>query len=812
MIKLNIDGKQLEVEHGSSIIEAADQAGIDIPRFCYHKKLSIAANCRMCLIEVTGAPKPMPACATPVAEGMQVKTKSPVALMAQRAVMEFLLINHPLDCPICDQGGECELQDVSMGYGAGVSQYNQSKRSVKDENIGPLIATGMTRCIHCTRCVRFGDEIAGIKELGALGRGEDTEIRTFLNNSVDSELSGNMIDVCPVGALTSKPYRFSARSWELQQLPSIAIHDAIGSNIYVHSLRNKVKRVVPRENEEINEVWLSDRDRFSYEALNHADRLLKPLCRINGTLKEVDWEEALVHLVTAINQQVAIDANNLLALLSPNSTVEEGYLLQKLLRNLGSNSIDYRLRNVNNFNMSMHNIKIVDIENCDHVLLIGAGPRKSMPMLNHRIRKAYKNKAKIYAINPVAYNWNYSLNLEQIVSSDNFVMECVAVLKQLYIINNKELPNWLAQIQISDAVKQIAESLNESKRPVLVFGSLAVNHPHSQLLYSVLKSIISLIDGASIVYSDGANANGLTLAGALPYRQISGNNSAKLGHTVDSAFDIPDGDGTYILFNIDPEFDCKDGLKALDKLKRARHVICITPYINNNMNSYADIVLPLAPFTETSGTLVNIEGKIQSFVASVANIDSQARPGWKILCALANLLDINKKEFTYQSSLEVKEAALGSKNTDRLHIEVSEHAALMQNLEQCFEIYVSGNNKLDNINTRLSSDSVMATLITEPNCYRIDNIVRRATSLQQTNDAKNGEYIFISSNLAEKLRIKNDDQIELSHPENSRLIARQKVIIDPKLPDNTTYMTTGYEHTLGMDQPYMQIVLANSNS
>jgi NADH-quinone oxidoreductase subunit G len=375
MIKLEIDGKQLEVKPGTMIIEAADNAAIPIPRFCYHKKLSIAANCRMCLVEVVKAPKPLPACATPVTEGMVVHTKSAVALMAQRSVMEFLLINHPLDCPVCDQGGECELQDLSMGYGKDISRFNRGKRSVKDENIGPLIATGMTRCIHCTRCVRFGEEIAGFKELGAVNRGEHLEIRSFLNSSIDSELSGNMIDVCPVGALTSKPYRFSARTWELQQRPSIAPHDCVGSNINVHSLRNNIKRVVPCENELINEVWLSDRDRFSYEGLNHAEKLLHPMVRENGVLVQSSWEKALNCAAEYIKAQVDLNPNDLITLLSPSSTVEEGYLLQKITRELGSDNVDFRLKNNNNLaDLFSDNIavKLADLEQADSFLIFGA--------------------------------------------------------------------------------------------------------------------------------------------------------------------------------------------------------------------------------------------------------------------------------------------------------------------------------------------------------------------------------------------------------------------------------------------------------
>ena len=795
MIKIDIDGKELDVEKGRTIIEAADQVGIEIPRFCYHKKLSIAANCRMCLVEVKGAPKPLPACATPVTEGMQVQTKSPIALMAQRSVMEFLLINHPLDCPICDQGGECELQDVSLGYGEGVSQYNQGKRAVKDENVGPLIATGMTRCIHCTRCVRFGDEVAGMKELGAVGRGEHTEIRTFINNSIDSELSGNLIDVCPVGALTSKPYRFSARAWELQQHSTIAAHDPVGSNIYTHSLRNKIKRIVPKENEAINEVWLSDRDRFSYEGLSHTDRVLQPKVRIDGELKTVEWELALAATVDAIKTQAQQNPEHLITLISPNSTTEEGYLLQKLVRGLGSDKIDYRLNSPHDFDLGTNNTSLSELEKADMILMVGAAPRKSMPLLNHRIRKAFLNKAKIFAINPVGSDWNYSLELEHIVPAESLLSETAELLKALQISKGVSITEELKELNTSDTTKAIAAAATQAEKVVIILGDFALSHPDSVNIHNMIMAIQETLSCGTIVLSKGANSQGLKLAGAFPH-----DNNSSAEYLIDTAFNLPDGLGTYILFNIEPELDCQYGDLALEKLRNANKVICISPYLNDEMLQYADIVLPLAVFTETSGTFVNIDHVWQSFRAVVntsspAENNNQVRPGWRIICALAHLLEVKKEEFLFASSLDVKQEIL----------ELVQKGTVKNNKNQRSGKITTKSNC--DFNKKANNGGMVATLVSETNCYHIDNIVRRAASLQQTTDAKHHNFLYISKNIAEKLQLRQDDSLTITNIDDINKVAIKPLIIDNKLPDNTVYMTTNAVD--GIAKPYSQVVLFN---
>lgn len=802
MIKFEIDGKELEVQPGTTIIEAADNAGISIPRFCYHKKLSIAANCRMCLVEVEKAPKPMPACATPVAEGMNVKTQSSKALMAQRSVMEFLLINHPLDCPICDQGGECELQDVSMGYGEGVSEFNQGKRSVKDENIGPLIATGMTRCIHCTRCVRFGEEVAGIKELGMLGRGEESEIRTFINNSVDSEMSGNMIDVCPVGALTSKPYRFSARTWELQQYPTIAAHDPVGSHTYVHSVRNKVKRVVPRENEEINEVWLSDRDRFSYEAVHHSEKLQYPLARINGKLRRVDWEQALTLAAQYISEQVETNPRDLISLISPSSTTEEGYILQKILRNLGSNNIESRLKVAHDFDLGLSGGKLADIELADNILLVGATLRKSIPMLNHRVRKAVINGAVVNTLNPFGFDFNYDVALEDIVEPQHMLRELAAVVKQVYIQKQENIPHSLEKVSVSGLAQNIAESLSNGKNPVIIMGDIAVEHPDREELYKLIVTLKNLLGCISVVTSKGANSQGLILAGAVPHRQAAGYLVSKPGDDVKSAFERANGVGTYILFNVEPEYDCINGIQAIKKLNNAKKVIVLSTFTSDSVNSYADVVLPIASTIETSGTFVNIEHKWQSFAAACGQAkDSEVRPGWRVLCALAKLLELNADEFNFESSTVIKQEVFGlSVNSDRNKCE---------DVDSTTELTLSLSSKLKNHENW--DDAIIATVITEQNCYSVDNFVRRAESLQQTTDAKMIHAIFVSSNLADKLSLKNRANITVASMDDLTNGLELLAIVDSKLPDNHVYLSSGSQKTISITKPYGQVVLTSNS-
>ncbi len=528
MVKIEINGQVVEAHEGDMLIDVADDAQISIPRFCYHKKLSIAANCRMCLVDVEGAPKALPACATPVTDGMKVQTKSAKALTAQKSVMEFLLINHPLDCPICDQGGECELQDVAMEYGDDVSKYTEAKRILGDKNIGSLIHTDMTRCIHCTRCVRFGQEVAGMMELGATGRSEWMEIGTYIERSVTSEMSGNMIDLCPVGALTSKPFRYSARPWELKSHKGIAPHDSIGSNIILHSKNDEVKRVVPDENESINEVWLSDRDRFSYEALNADDRLKSPMIKEKGQWKVVDWETALAFVADKLKHYAQTDASKMAMFASPNATLEELHIAQKLFRGLGVENLEHRLRQVD-FEMDSFggiaapklNHDFEAVEGLDSVLLIGTYLRKELPMLNHRVRKAALNGAQVVSVNPVKFDFNYDLSDE--FAAENLVNELAALAKAVLELNGEKDQAWSKTIEVSDAHRQAAQRLKDGRKTAIMVGQIAQMDTHYAKLVK-LASLIADATGATLnVLPMSANEVGAHMAGFVPKSGLNTN-------------------------------------------------------------------------------------------------------------------------------------------------------------------------------------------------------------------------------------------------------------------------------------------------
>ncbi len=705
MLNIEIDGQKLQAEQGSMIIEIADSNGISIPRFCYHKKLSVAANCRMCLVDVEKAPKAVPACATPVTEGMIVRTKSPKALDAQKAVMEFLLINHPLDCPICDQGGECELQDISVGYGKDISKFVEGKRVVKDKDIGPLIATEMTRCIHCTRCVRFGTEIAGVREMGATGRGEHMEIGTFIAKSVDSEVSGNVIDLCPVGALTAKPSRFSARAWELQSRSSIAPHDCLGSNIEVHVRRNQVMRVVPSENESINEVWISDRDRFSYEALSKAPRLTTPRIKRDGKWQDASWQEAL-DIVAAKLQQYGPQFG---ALASSSNTTEELYLLQKLMRSLGSNNIDVRLQQ-RDFSLDVQaplypslGMPIADLETRDVTLLVGSNLRKEQPVAALRLRKSTRHGAVI-SVSPRDYDHNFKC-AEEMFGAD-WVAHLAGIAKALQAqgANVGDAAVLLQSVAVNEQHKRAAELLNKGEQKAVVLGADALNHSNAATIVA-LANIIAQASGASFgVMSSGANMAGAFLAGAIPFRREAGH-VATMGMNAQQM--LTQGCKAYVLLDVEPEFDSVVGAHAKNAIGQAEFIVALTPWADHSATAYADVMLPIAAFTETSGTFVNVEGTFQSFTAAVS-APGEARPAWKVLRVLGNLS--NQKGFEYNSSEDV-----------------------LAELEHALDHAANVSNGI-----KLPTTLTVAADQHAVGMYRIDALVRRAPSLQQTADANVG--------------------------------------------------------------------------
>ena len=709
-LSIEVDGKPVEARKGQMIIEVTDAIGAYVPRFCYHEKLSVAANCRMCLIEVEKAPKPIPACATPVVDGMKVFTKSPRAIAAQKATMEFLLINHPLDCPICDQGGECELQDLAMGYGRDVSRYNDQKRVVKDKDIGPLVSTDMTRCIHCTRCVRFGEEIMGKPQLGTTGRGENVEISTYVEQSVDHEMSANIIDLCPVGALNNKPYRYSARSWEMVQRPGVSPHDCVGSNLYAHVLRGTVKRVVPQVNEAINETWLADRDRFSYEGIYSSDRLMTPRIKESGKWRDVSWEDALA---TAADGLKRADAESIGLIATPAITVEEGHLLAQIADHLGTANIDHRVarRDVSDQDddpiYPSLGCTIAEIEKQRAVLVAGSNIRSEAPIIAHRLRKAALAGATISFVNNVEYE--YFFDVANYLSGEGLVQSLAGIA---VAAAGKSLPDTVAAIckgvEPTTVQKRIAKSLKNAEEALVLLGNIAGRHA----AYTAVRALASCVadaTGASFgSLSEGPNSAGAHLAGVLPHRTQGGENRESSGLDVASMLDAKLD--AVVLFNVEPEADIHATAGAVEKLSGQQFVVALTPFVSDGLLACADLLLPTGTFAETSGTYVNIEGTWQSF-AGVASPVGESRPTWKVLRVLGNLVEA--PGFEYVTSEDVREEfreQLGEVSTSNMY----EGTGRIAKVD-------GGDAPADEIDVPL---------------YSVDSLVRRAFALQQTDAAR----------------------------------------------------------------------------
>lgn len=645
LVTIEVDGEPLKARKGAMLIDVTDAAGIYIPRFCYHKKLSVAANCRMCLVEVERAPKPQPACATPVMDGMKVFTKSEKAISGQQATMEFLLINHPLDCPICDQGGECELQDLALGYGSDVSQYVERKRVVRDKDIGPLVQTDMTRCIHCTRCVRFGEEVAGLRELGATGRGEHMEIGTYVQHAMTSELSGNVIDLCPVGALTSKPYRYSARAWELQQRDAIAPHDCLGSNVHVHVKGQVVKRVVPRENEAVNETWLSDRDRFAYQGLKSEQRLLTPRVRENGQWRDCDWDTAFRVAAAGLSSVADTGAERLGALAAPSSTSEELFLLQRLVRGLGSHNVDHRLRqrdftgDANDATVPGFPFGLDRLETADAVLIVGGYPRHDQPLLNHRIRKAALRGARVCVVDSYAQPYNFELAARISVRPGDFAGVLAGITHAAAdAAGDGAVTAALGNVTVSDAQRAIASALRDAENSfVIVAGDVERAAQRADWL-NRCASIAALTGSQLGQATDGANAAGAWLAGAVPHRGPAGATLATPGRTVADMF--AGGLDACVLLGVEPDRDCADPKSAMAALAQARCVVALSAFASPSLLQVAHVLLPIAGFAENEGSYVNAMGLWQSFTSAVKP-PGDARPAWKVLRVLGERLGID---------------------------------------------------------------------------------------------------------------------------------------------------------------------------
>lgn len=734
MVEIEIDGKKVEVAEGSLVMEAARQAGTYIPHFCYHRKLSIAANCRMCLVEVEKAPKALPACATPVTAGMKVFTNSEKAVKAQKSVMEFLLINHPLDCPICDQGGECQLQDLAVGYGKSESRYQEEKRVVFHKNVGPLISMEeMTRCIHCTRCVRFGQEVAGVMELGMLNRGEHSEITTFVGQTVDSELSGNMIDLCPVGALTSKPFRYSARTWELARRKSVSPHDGLGANVIVQTKNQRVMRVLPLENDAINECWLSDKDRFAYEGLNSDERLTQPMLKQGGQWQTVDWTTALEYVANGLNA-IKRDhgAEQIGALASPHSTLEELFLLQKLVRGIGSDSVDFRLRQ-SDFSAKPTGapwlgMSIAEVSLLQRTLVVGAFLRKDHPLLAARLRQGGKKGAQLSVIG--AGGEDLLMPATQLLGAPSQWLSLLSeVAVAIAAANNVARPGGTDGIEAGDVAKRIAASLASGERKAVFLGNAAVAHPQFSKLHALAQWVAQQTGATLGFLIEAANTVGGYIAGALPQ-----------GNGLDAAAMLAQPRRAYVILGAEPEFDSANPQQARAALEHADTVVVLSPFASRAAMEHADVLLPVAPFTETSGTYVNCEGLPQSFNGVVRSL-GDSRPAWKVLRVLGNLLGLSG--FEYETSEAVRDDVLAKPVVERLSnataAQTATPAAAAGGIERLADVPI----------------------------YHADPIVRRAGSLQLTAASRAAVRAGLPADLFEQLGLAAGDAVRVTQGQGS---------------------------------------------
>ncbi|OWS71389.1 NADH-quinone oxidoreductase subunit G [Polynucleobacter aenigmaticus] len=726
MVEIELDGKAVEVPQGSMVMHAANKLGTYIPHFCYHKKLSIAANCRMCLVEVEKAPKPLPACATPVTQGMKVFTHSAKAVEAQRSVMEFLLINHPLDCPICDQGGECQLQDLAVGYGKSNSRYEEEKRVVFHKNVGPLISMQeMTRCIHCTRCVRFGQEVAGVMELGMVNRGEHSEITTFTGQTIDSELSGNMIDLCPVGALTSKPFRYAARTWELGRKRSVSPHDSLGANSTIQTKANKVMRVVALENDAINECWISDRDRFSYEGLNSADRVTTPMVKQGGQWLETDWESALDYVARSLKTIVSESGPEAVAALAhPISTTEELHLLQKLIRGLGSNQVETRLRQTDVKGAASTpwlGMPIAQLSELDRALVIGSFLRKDQPLIAVRLRAGAKRGLQVLRIDAGGDDWlipatGIATTPSAWLNSLSEVALAVAKAKSV------SAPAGTFNLPVSATAQKIADSLLSGTKAAVLFGSAAIAHPHASDLH-VLAQFIAEQTGATFGFLPvGGNAVGASLVNA---------NGAGVGSVLS-------GDRrAVLLMNIEPGADLPNPAQARAALAKAHTVIALSAYKSTDILEVADVILPISTFTETVSTFVNAEGCAQTIQPAVKPL-GDSRPAWKVLRVLGGLLDLDG--FLFNMPEEVLGEALGENYCTKLSNQSTAAGLVNVNLAP-----LSGLERLSDVGI-----------------YAGDQIVRRSSALQLTRDARRSNQVGLGQALFNELGLKEGDAVRVT--------------------------------------------------
>ena len=781
MVEIEIDGVKVEVLEGSMVMDAANKLGTYIPHFCYHKKLSIAANCRMCLVEVEKAPKPLPACATPVSAGMIVRSKSAKAVQAQKGVMEFLLINHPLDCPICDQGGECQLQDLAVGYGKSSSRYAEEKRVVVPKDAGPLISMKeMSRCIHCTRCVRFGQEIAGVMEFGMLGRGEHAEITQFVGKTVDSELSGNMIDLCPVGALTSKPFRYSARTWELSRRKSVSPHDGMGSNLLVQVKGAKVMRVLPLENDAVNECWLSDRDRFSYEGVNSEDRLTTPMIKQDGRWQQTDWQTALEYVAHGLrNIQHEHGADAIAALATPGSTLEELTLLQKVMRGLGTENVDFRLRQ-SDFSFTGKvtpwlGMSIAEFGELKRAFVIGSFLRKDHPLLAARLRQSVKRGGGVSILHATDDDLLMPIANKMIRAPSEWLAALGEVIAAVAEAKAIALPAGFENIKASAEAKQTAASLLSGEPKAVLLGNAAAQHPQAGLLHAAAEWIADNTGARFGYLTEGGNTIGGYLANALP---ANGGNALQFLQQPKKA---------YLLLNTEPELDCANPQVARAALAQAEMVVVMSAFQHGA--DFADVMLPIAPFTETGGTFVNCEGRAQSFNGTVKPL-GETRPGWKVLRVLGNLLGLTG--FDYETADDVRSEVLGNSKeaTADLSARLNNRLGLAPQAAAAAPV--------------TAADMVLERIADVP-IYFSDAIVRRANALQATSDARLPQ-VHVSAMLAQQLRLGEGSSLKVTQGTGS---ATLEAVVDAGLPHNVIRIAAGHVSTAALGAMFGPISVEN---
>ncbi len=768
MLEIEIDGRALQVAAGSTVLNAAHEAGIYIPHFCYHKKLSIAANCRMCLVQVEKAPKPLPACATTVAAGMKVFTHSEMAVKAQKGVMEFLLINHPLDCPICDQGGECQLQDLAVGYGGSTARFQEEKRVVMNKNLGPLVSTDMTRCINCTRCVRFTQEIAGQMELGQAFRGDRAEIMPFIEKTVDSELSGNIIDLCPVGALTSKPFRFSARTWELARRKSVSPHDGLGSNLVVQVKHERVYRVLPLEVDAINECWLSDKDRFSYQGLGSDQRLTRPMVKQGGEWKEVEWNQALDYVAHALRDVAKEHGPSALgALVGAHATLEEMYLAGKVIRGLGSDNVDFRLRQSDfsgqRAGAPWLGMKVAELNNLDRVLVVGAFLRKDQPLIAQRLRQTVKRGAQISVVHAADDDLLMPLAGKLIAAPSQLAERLAQVVKAVAELKGAACD---LSVTVSAEARKIAESLVSGQNAAVLLGNFAQQHPKASTLNALAQQLAGLLGCKFGFLGEAANSVGGYLAKAIP-----------AGDGLNAARMLAEPRRAYLVVGAEPEFDCADGRRAVTALKQADSVIVLSAFKSAAALEYADAILPIAPFTETSGTFVSTEGRVQSFQA-VAGPLGDTRPGWKVLRVLGNVLSLDG--FDYESSEDVRDECLPGK---------PEFAAGLDNAISAVTVDLAAGSGLERV--------------ADVPIHFADALVRRAGSLQRTLDAAAPAARMNAATLA-KTGIAAGASVRVRAGEGETTLV---TTIDAAVPDNCVRIAASHATTAGLGAMFGAIAL-----